>query len=601
MLRTLNARSSASWAALGAVLMFVCESFADEPSPPEGFRSIFNGKDLNGWYGHNPHDTANTEAAKRSEAIAGFQKEFLAHWRVENGELVNDGNGPYATTKEEFGDIELLIDYKTVPQADSGIYLRGSPQIQIWDYTKQGGKSDLGADKGSGGLFNNGPKSPGKDPLLLADKPFGQWNRFRILQLGSRTTVFLNDMLVVDNAVMENLWDGARKRPLAARGPIHLQTHGGEIRWRNIFVREVPSDEANSRLRGDDVAQGFLPLFNGIDLTGWSGAVDDYEVREGAIVCKQGKGGELYTSEEYDDFVVRLEFELPPGGNNGLAIRSPGTGQPHLDAMCELQVLDDTAEMYAKLDPRQYHGSAYGMVPAYRGYLRPLGEWNYQEVTVVGPTIKVELNGSVVLDADLSQVTEFKDGAPHPGKDRMSGHFGFAGHSDPVMFRNVAVKPLKDPSAGEARVKKTVKKAPPEIYDTEADGKEQIDEALKLAKAKKKRVLLKFGANWCGWCHKLSKCFKTEPEIANVLKENYVLVLIDVDATEDEKQHNADVIERYGNPTRHGLPVLVVLDSDGKQLTTQDTGLLEEGDHHDPAKVLAFLEKWKPVEKAKKK
>jgi thioredoxin-related protein len=144
------------------------------------------------------------------------------------------------------------------------------------------------------------------------------------------------------------------------------------------------------------------------------------------------------------------------------------------------------------------------------------------------------------------------------------------------------------------------KKAAPKLYDTEADGNKQIADGLKLAKAKKKRVLLKFGANWCGWCHKLSKCFKAEPEIAKVLKENYVLVLIDVDATEDKKQHNADVIERYGNPTKHGLPVLVVLDADGEQLTTQDTGLLEEGDHHDPEKVREFLEKWKLEKEAKK-
>jgi hypothetical protein len=444
MSRSPNATRCLSWAAIGAVLVLSCETMAHEPMPPDGFRVLFDGKDLNGWHGHNPHDTVNIESAKRNEAIAGYQKEFLAHWRVENGELVNDGNGPYATTNEEFGDIELRIDYKTVPQADSGIYLRGSPQIQIWDYTKEGGKWDRGADKGSGGLFNNSPNTPGRDPLQLADKSFGQWNRLHILQLGSRTTVVLNDKLVVDNAVMENFWDDARKRPLPARGPIHLQTHGGEIRWRNIFVREVPSDEANARLRGDDAAQGFLSLFNGSDLAGWTGAVDDYEVRDGAIVCKQGKGGELFTKEEYDNFVVRLEFKLPPGGNNGLAIRSPAAGQPHLNAMCELQVLDDTAEMYAKLDPRQYHGSAYGMVPAHRGYLRPLGEWNYQEVTVVGPKIKVELNGSVILDADLSQVTEFKDGSPHPGKDRTSGHFGFAGHSDPVMFRNVAIKRLKN-------------------------------------------------------------------------------------------------------------------------------------------------------------
>ena len=404
---------------------------------------LFNGSDLTGWYGHNPHDSEKLTGPKRDAAIAGYQKPFLAHWRAEAGELINDGNGPYATTNDEFGDVELVIDYKTVAKADSGIYLRGTPQVQIWDTTKEGGKWDRGADKGSGGLFNNSPHAPGQSAAVLADKPFGEWNHFRIIQLGARTTVELNDKRVVDNAVMENFWDPARQRPLPPRGPIHLQTHGGEIRWRNIFVREIAADEANRALRGDDAAQGFQPLFNGTDLAGWAGAVENYEVRDGAIACKEGKGGELFTKDEYDDFVVRLEFKLPPGGNNGLAIRYPGMGQPHLVAMCELQILDDGAEMYASLDPRQYHGSVYGMVPAYRGYLRPTGQWNYEEVTVRGPKIKVELNGSQILDADLSQVKEFKDGTPHPGKDRTSGHFGFAGHNDPVLFRNVAIKRLK--------------------------------------------------------------------------------------------------------------------------------------------------------------
>ena len=110
--------------------------------------------------------------------------------------------------------------------------------------------------------------------------------------------------------------------------------------------------------------------------------------------------------------------------------------------MTELQVLDDSSSKYAKLDQRQYHGSAYGMVPAHRGYQRPVGEWNYQEVTVKGSTIKVELNGTVILDCDLSKVTDFMAKSPHPGKDRKSGFFGFAGHSDPVMFRNISIKRL---------------------------------------------------------------------------------------------------------------------------------------------------------------
>ncbi len=409
---------------------------------PPGFTAPFNGKDLTGWYGlghFDPRELWAMSPEERAKKRDADMAEFKAHWRVENGELVNDGQGPYATTEKEFGDIELLIDYKTVAMADSGIYLRATPQVQIWDYTKEGGKWDIGADKGSGGLWNNSPGAPGKDPLVLADKPFGEWNHFRILQLGSRTTVYLNDKLVVDNAVMENFWD--RTKPLFSRGPIQLQTHGGEIRWRKIFLREIPSDEAKRLLRGRD--EGFESIFNGKDFEGWAGPVQNYEVRDGAIVCKQNKGGTIYTKEEYSDFVVRLEIKLPPGGNNGLAIRYPGNGDTAYVGMCELQVLDDTSPQYAKLDPRQFHSSAYGMVAAHRGYLRPVGEWNYQEVTVKGSTIRVELNGTVILDADSSKVTEFMDNRQHPGKNRASGYFGFAGHSDPVMFRNIAIKRLK--------------------------------------------------------------------------------------------------------------------------------------------------------------
>jgi thiol:disulfide interchange protein len=127
------------------------------------------------------------------------------------------------------------------------------------------------------------------------------------------------------------------------------------------------------------------------------------------------------------------------------------------------------------------------------------------------------------------------------------------------------------------------------IYDESADGPKQIDEALALAAKDGKRVLLQFGANWCPWCHKLHTLFKTDKDIAAKLKKNYVVVLIDVN-----KNHNAVLDAKYGHPTGHGIPVIVILESDGKQLTTKDSGELEEGDHHSPAKVMAFLEKWSP-------
>ena len=160
-------------------------------------------------------------------------------------------------------------------------------------------------------------------------------------------------------------------------------------------------------------------------------------------MCKPGKGGTIYTKQEYGDFVARMEILIPAGGNNGLAIRYPGQGDTAYVGMCELQVLDNESPQYAKLDPRQYHGSAYGMVAAPRGYLRPAGQWNFEEVTVKGSTIRVELNGTVILDCDLSKVSEYLAGHAHPGKDRTTGFFGFAGHSDPVQFRNIRIKALE--------------------------------------------------------------------------------------------------------------------------------------------------------------
>ncbi len=463
-----------------ALLTLLAGGRADEPKPPKGFTALFNGKDLSGWHGmphFDPYKLAAMTPEERQAQIDKWTEDSKKHWTVENGELVNDGHGAYLTTDQDFGDIEFLVEYKTVPKADSGIYLRCTPQVQIWDYTEAGGKWALGADKGSGGLWNNRQGSPGRDPLVLADKPFGEWNSFRITMVGERVTVYLNDKLVVDHARLENFWNPAgvkpledelkklmagdsspeqekkirsqrlqidlmKTRPLPRKAPIQLQTHGGEIRWRNMFIREIPSDEANAILRKHGTA-GFESVFNGKDLEGWAGPIDQYEVVDGAIVCKPKKGGTIYTKGEYDDFVARVEYRLPPGGNNGLAIRYPGQGDTAYVGMCEIQVLDDTAKQYAKLDPRQYNGSVYGIVPAHRGYMRPVGEWNFEEVTIKGPTIRVELNGTIIVDTDVSKVTDYMGNHPHPGKDRTSGHFGFAGHNDPVAFRNIEIKRLE--------------------------------------------------------------------------------------------------------------------------------------------------------------
>ncbi len=451
---TLPRRGFLSSAFAGAALLLGISgtSMAQVTPPPVGFTALFNGRDLLGWRGGDTFDYRKLMAmpeAERGNMVAKWTAQMQEvnpktgkpHWYVENGELVNDGFGAYASTDRPYGDFELMVDYQTVAKADSGIYLRGVPQVQIWDHT-EADPQGLGRAKGSGGLWNNSPGQPGKDPLVLADKPFGEWNSFRVMMVGARVSVWLNGKMVVDHANLENYYD--RKMPVPALGPIRLQTHGGEIRWRNIFIREIPAEEANNLLSHNGGDPGFKPVFNGTDFTGWEGPLDNYEIVDGAIRCKAHKGGTIFTKEEYADFVARLEFKVPPGGNNGLAIRYPGTGDTAYVGMCELQILDEKYEevTHSKLDPRQVHGSVYGMIPAQRGYQRPAGEWNFQEVTVKGSRIKVELNGTVILDGDVSQVKDLMANSPHPGKDRVSGHFGFAGHNDPVTFRNIRIKRL---------------------------------------------------------------------------------------------------------------------------------------------------------------
>lgn len=444
---------------LGAVVLNAAQ-------PPPGFTPLFNAKDLSGWRGGMTFDhrkLLEMPEAERAAQIAKWTASMLEvsaktgkpHWYVERDELVNDGFGAYATTIKDYGDVELLLEYKTVAGADSGIYLRGVPQVQIWDINQpdQAKRPDRRPRLGSGGLFNNTVGAPGRDPLVLADKAFGEWNTVRVVMVGSRVSVWLNQKLVVDHAIMENYYDAklpaAQRRPIPARGPIQLQTHGGEIRWRNVFLREIAPAEANQLLASRG-GEGFKSIFNGRNLDGWAGVVDSVEVKNGVIVWKQGKSGVPYWNKELGDFKARVMFKLPPGGNNGLAIRYPGTGNAAYDGMTELQILDENYNQVKKLPPakhidlRQYHGSAYGLIAAARGYQHPIGEWNFQEVTVQGPRITVELNGTIILDADVSTVdlATVMANKSHPGKDRPRGFFGFAGHNDPVEFKDVAIKEL---------------------------------------------------------------------------------------------------------------------------------------------------------------
>ncbi|MGC1273238.1 MAG: family 16 glycoside hydrolase [Planctomycetaceae bacterium] len=580
-----------------AVTPVDAEEAAKPNTPPEGFTALFNGEDLTGWIGL-PHFDPRKLREMTSEERSGFLEknwvEVEKHWSVENGELVNDGEGPYLTTARDYGDFELRLDYKTVAKADSGIYLRGNPQVQIWDWTEEAGKWDLGADKGSGGLWNN--KTHDRFPYVQADSPFGEWNSLKITMVGETVTVRLNDKLVVNETVMENYWD--RTIPVFPLGPVQLQTHGGEIRFRNVFLREIDRKSpeagfldadgnpygdgwkkienvetgkpiaaseslrnfdlhATFRLDGDQSGEisfraeggadgpglvltvspehgillsdrkegkphtvadspaetsglktdgenhvylrvhedhvqawlndtqvidvlyahgpqtgsvrfsgmqvaashvrntaedervetfpggeeGFTPIYNGKDLTGWTGDVNGYQAEPHVLVATK-EGGNIYYDQELGDFVFRFEFKLEEGGNSGVGIRVPKDASATAYEGIESQILDNPADVYATIQPWQTHGSIYGVIPAKRGSLAPTGHWNQEEITVQGNRFKVVLNGKILLEGDVTP-GKTADGKEHPGLANKTGRLGFLGHNHHIEFRNLRVKPLE--------------------------------------------------------------------------------------------------------------------------------------------------------------
>ncbi|RDB07070.1 DUF1080 domain-containing protein [Runella aurantiaca] len=407
----------------------------------EGFVSLFNGKDLTGWKGlvANPIARAkmhpDTLAAKQAKADEVMRK----GWVVKDGELIFTGHGDNLCTVKKYGDFEMYVDWRIEPKGDAGIYLRGSPQVQVWDTSRV----EVGAQVGSGGLYNN-QKNPSK-PLKLADNAIGDWNTFYIQMKGDRVTVRLNGELVVDNVILENYWD--RKQPIFPMEQLELQAHGTLVAYRDIYVRELPQTKPFV-LSEQEKQDNFKMLFDGTNMFEWMGNTTDYVMEDGAMVIYPNRGGKgnLFTKDEYSDFEFRFEFMLTPGSNNGLGIRAPLQGDAAYVGT-ELQILDNEAEIYKNLQPYQYHGSAYGIIAAKRGYLKPVGEWNEQEVVVKGSKVKVTLNGTVILDGDLAEASKngTADHRDHPGLSRTSGYIGFLGHGDVVKFRNIRVKDLSIP------------------------------------------------------------------------------------------------------------------------------------------------------------
>jgi hypothetical protein len=413
------------------------ETYLAQLPRTRGFEPIFNGKDLSGWQGlvEDPIKRSKMSKEELAKKQAEANSKIKESWSVKDGAIWFSGEGANLCTIRPYGDFEMIVDWKISRNGDSGIYLRGSPQVQIWDTSRV----DAGAQVGSGGLYNN-QKNPSK-PLVVADNPVGEWNTFNIKMIGERVTVLLNGQLVVDNVVMENYWD--RNLPIFPEEAIELQAHGTELAFRNIYVKELnvkPSELSNTERQ-----EGFQLLFNGKDLDNWVGNKTDYVVEDNTIAIYPAKEshGNLSTEKEFGDFIFRFEFQLTPGANNGVGIHAPLEGDVAY-AGKEIQVLDNTAAVYAKLEPWQYHGSVYGIIPAKRDFLKPVGEWNEEEIYVKGDYIRVTLNGTVIVEGDLKKASRNGtiDKKDHPGLQRHSGHISFLGHGSVVKFRNIRIREL---------------------------------------------------------------------------------------------------------------------------------------------------------------
>lgn len=215
---------------------------AKDNTAPEGFTLLFNGKDLTNWHAVIPPNVRSKMApADQTEAQKEANEDIFPHWTIVDGAIYHDGKrtkyGYNLGSWKEYGDFELYLDWKIEKKGDSGLYLRGTPQVQIWDSENLGKGLEDDLNKGSGGLWNNAKGSKGKQPLKKADKPVGEWNTFHIVMKGDKVTIHLNGVLVIDEAPLEPYWD--KKAPLPAMGPVELQHHGDKLWFKNIYVKEL--------------------------------------------------------------------------------------------------------------------------------------------------------------------------------------------------------------------------------------------------------------------------------------------------------------------------------------------------------------------------
>ncbi len=386
----------------------------------------------------NPAQKASTKA-KQAKAAQDLAQDAAKAWNATELGMAYSGNGVVTMgSAKEYENFELIFDWKCNGKAAIG--LRSIPQI------------DLGGEM-SGAITSN--LKAANTPSQKAVKPVGDWNTAYVKVVNDRVTVVINGVETTTNVILENACD--RNLPAYVKGQILLISQGAPVEFRDINVRQLP-ETPKFVLSKEEQKEGFEVLFDGTSMHKWTGNTTDYVPVDGAInvTAQYGGSGNLYTVDEYSDFIFRFEFAyLREGVNNGVGIRTPMGVDAAYEGM-EIQVLDHDAEIYKNLREYQQHGSVYGIIPAKRVKFPALGTWNTEEIRAVGDRITVTVNGEVILDGNIREACQGHNIAPdgaksnpytvdkqnHPGLFNKSGHIGFLGHGSGVKFRNIRIKDL---------------------------------------------------------------------------------------------------------------------------------------------------------------
>lgn len=432
---------------------------AADNTPPAGFTALFNGKDLSNWKGlvADPPKRARLAPEELAQAQAKADERMRAHWSVADGVLIFDGAGDNLCTAKDFGNFEMLVDWKIEPNGDSGIYLRGSPQVQIWDPDAK-----PAAGIGSGGLYNN--KLGPHDPLVKADHPIGQWNTFRIRMVGDKVTVWLNDQLVVNHVTLENYWE--RPKPIYPTGQIELQSHQSRLCFKNIYIQELPVEEPSPSAEDshagstpkafiDGTGPGWVSLNEG-DFVNVNCDADTWSWNDGITHCTGKPVGVLRTIKEYTNFELVAQWKhLQYAGNSGIFVWAEPDSIKELPRgkfpkCLELQILDHGyKEQYEKSGKRADWFTTNGDLIPVNGFKmnpfepkspdgsrsfprknlsRGFNQWNHYYVRAINGELRLWVNGEEVSGAT----------ACNPS----SGYVCLESEGAPIDFKEIRIREL---------------------------------------------------------------------------------------------------------------------------------------------------------------